>query len=241
MLNGFATFPLSAKSIHPGELTKKNFSVEKNSLLVTLSYHHLLESSIMLRIQTAIAAVALSFAVAGETSAHEAEADEGRLCNPVHDKTDAALMTKNGRFVIHGGTEECPVPEPVVQAKAPTPEPEPAPEPVVIASISGDVAFDLNKSTLKPEFYPELNSIIATLNESPETKFEIVGHADSTGEADYNQGLSERRALAVADYFKKNGVSENRFTTSGRGEMDPVASNETKEGRAKNRRVDIQS
>lgn len=195
----------------------------------------------MLRIQTAIAAVALSFAVAGETSAHEAEADEGRLCNPVHDKTDAALITKNGRFVTHGGTSECPKPEPVVQARAPTPEPEPAPEPVVIASISGDVAFDLNKATLKSEFYPELNRIIATLNESPETKFEIVGHADSTGAADYNQGLSERRALAVADYFKQNGIPGDRFTTSGRGEMDPVASNETKEGRAKNRRVDIQS
>jgi OOP family OmpA-OmpF porin len=193
----------------------------------------------MLRIQTAIAAAALSFVVVGETSAHEAAADEGRLCNPVHDKTDAALMTKNGRFVTHGDTTECPKPEPVVEAKAPTPEPEP--EPVVIASISGDVAFDLNKATLKPEFYPELNSIIATLNESPETKFEIVGHADSTGEADYNQGLSERRASAVADYFKKNGIAESRFTTSGRGEMDPVASNETKEGRAKNRRVDIQS
>ncbi|MEM9439831.1 MAG: OmpA family protein [Pseudomonadota bacterium] len=195
----------------------------------------------MLRVQTAIAAFALSFAVAGPAVAHDAAADKGRLCNPVHDKTDAALMTKNGRFVTHGGTIECPQSEPVVQAKAPTPEPEPTPEPVVIASISGDVAFDLNKATLKSEFYPELNQIIATLNESPETKFEIVGHADSTGEADYNQGLSERRAAAVAEYFKQNGVSEDRFTTSGRGEMDPVASNETREGRAKNRRVDIQS
>ncbi len=110
----------------------------------------------------------------------------------------------------------------------------------MIASISGDVAFDLNKATLKPEFYPELNRIITTLNESPDTNFEIVGHADSTGAADYNQGLSERRAAAVADYFRANGVSPDRFTTSGRGETDPVASNETREGRAKNRRVDIQ-
>lgn len=195
----------------------------------------------MLRIPMTLAAAALSIAAIGQASAHEAAADEGRLCNPVHDSANAALLTKNGRFVVHGDTVDCPKPEPVVQAKAPTPEPAPSPEPVVIASISGDVAFDLNKSTLKPEFYPELNQIIATLNESPETKFEIVGHADSTGDADYNQGLSERRALAVADYMKRNGISEDRFTTSGRGEMDPVASNETKEGRAKNRRVDIQS
>lgn len=194
----------------------------------------------MLRISTTLAVAALTVVAVNQSGAHEAASDEGRLCNPVHDKTDSALQTRNGRFVLHGSTFDCPKPEPVVAAVAPTPEPAP-PEPVVIASISGDVAFDLNKSTLKPEFYPELNSIIATLNESPETKFEIVGHADSTGEADYNQGLSERRALAVADYLKRNGVASDRFTTSGRGEMDPVASNTTREGRAQNRRVDIQS
>jgi len=194
-----------------------------------------------LRISTTLAAVALAVAAISQTSAHEVASDKGRLCNPVHDKTASALMTKNGRFVTHGSTFDCPQPEPVVAAVAPAPAPPPPPEPVVIASISGDVAFDLNRATLKPEFYPELQRIISTLNESPETKFEIVGHADSTGEADYNQGLSERRALAVADYFKRNGVAPDRFTTSGRGEMDPVASNTTRDGRAKNRRVDIQS
>jgi len=194
-----------------------------------------------LRIRTTLAAVALTVASIGTASAHEAAADEGRLCNPVHDKTASALMTKGGRFVVHGSTFDCPKPEPVVAAVAPAPEPQPAPEPVVIVSISGDVAFDLNKATLKPDFQFELDKIIATLNESPETKFEIVGHADSTGAADYNQGLSERRAAAVADYFRRNGITPDRFTTSGRGEMDPVASNETREGRARNRRVDIQS
>ena len=193
------------------------------------------------RIPMTLAAVALTFVAIDQASAHDVAADDGRLCNPVHDKTDAALLTKNGRFVTHGDTFDCPKPEPVVEAVAPAPEPEPAPEPTVIASISGDVAFDLNKATLKPEFYSELDRIISTLNESPETKFEIVGHADSTGEADYNQGLSERRASAVAEYFARNGISADRFTTSGRGEMDPIASNKTREGRAKNRRVDIQS
>ena len=195
----------------------------------------------MLRISTTLAAAALTVATIGHAIGHEAASDEGRLCNPVHDNDASALITSNGRFVTHGDTFDCPKPEPVVQAAAPAPEPTPPPEPVVIASISGDVAFDLNKATLKPEFHFELDKIIATLNESPETRFEIVGHADSTGEADYNQGLSERRAKAVADYFGRNGVSPSRFTTSGRGEMDPVASNKTREGRAKNRRVDIQS
>jgi len=195
----------------------------------------------MLRIPTTLAAVALVAVAIGQADAHDVATDEGRLCNPVHDDSKSALITSNGRFVTHGSTFDCPKPEPVVQAAAPAPEPTPPPEPVVIASISGDVAFDLNKATLKPEFQHELNQIIATLNESPETRFEIVGHADSTGAADYNQDLSERRAKAVADYFMRNGVAHGRFTTSGKGEMDPVASNETREGRAKNRRVDIQS
>ena len=194
-----------------------------------------------LTMPTTLAAAALTLVAVGEATAHDAAADEGRLCNAVQDRGITPLMTKGGRFVIHGGTFDCPQPEPEpVLAKA-EPAPVPAPEPVVIASISGDVAFDLNKATLKPDFYPELDRIVATLNESPETRFEIVGHADSTGEADYNQGLSERRAAAVADYFTRQGVDSSRFTTSGRGEMDPIASNETKAGRAQNRRVDIQS
>ena len=190
---------------------------------------------------TALAAVALTFVAMGDLAAHEAAADEGRLCNPVHDKSTSPLMTGNDRFVIHSGTNACPQPEPVVTAVAPAPEPTPAPEPVVIASISSDVAFDLNKADLKPTFHARLDQIINTLKESPETKFEVIGHADNTGEADYNQGLSERRAAAVADYLIKGGISPSRFTTSGRGEMDPVASNKTREGRAKNRRVDLQS
>lgn len=197
----------------------------------------------MLRFPTALAAVALTFVTVGDVAAHDAAADEGRLCNPVHDKSTSPLMTGDDRFVIHGGTNACPQPEPepVIAAVAPAPEPTPAPEPVVIASISSDVAFDLNKADLKPSFYARLDQIIMTLKESPETKFEIIGHADNTGEADYNQGLSERRAASVADYLTRGGISPSRFTTSGRGEMDPVAPNKTREGRAKNRRVDLQS
>ncbi len=194
----------------------------------------------MLKVSTTFAVGALIVVAIGHAGAHEVATDDGRLCNPVHDRTTSALKTSNGRFVTHGDTFDCPKAEPVVQAVAPAPAPTPPPEPVVIASISGDVAFDLNKATLKPEFRWELDQIIATLNESPETKFEIVGHADSTGDAGYNQGLSERRAKAVADYFAQNGIDSGRFTSSGRGEMDPVAPNETREGRAKNRRVDIQ-
>ncbi len=194
-----------------------------------------------LKYPTTLAAVALTFVAIGQAAAHDVAGDEGRLCNSVHDRGKAPLMTRNGRFVVHHGTVECPQPEPVVAAVAPTPEPAPAPKAQVIASISSDVAFDLNKAELKRSFYPRLDKIIATLNESPETRFEIIGHADSTGAADYNQDLSERRAAAVADYLIKGGIAPSRFTTSGRGEMDPIASNDTKEGRARNRRVDLKS
>ncbi len=195
----------------------------------------------MLRYPSAFVAVAATLTVAGAVIAHQAEPDEGRLCNPVHDGDSSPLISGTNRFVIHGATTSCPKPEPVVEAKAPATEPAPEPEPVVIASIASDVAFDLNKANLKPSFYSRLNEIIQTLKESPETRFEVIGHADNTGEADYNQGLSERRAGAVADYLIKNGIAPNRFTTSGRGEMDPVADNRTREGRAKNRRVDLKS
>ena len=198
----------------------------------------------MSRYPFVLAAAALTFAVAGDLRAHDAGPDEGRLCNPVHNSAASPLMTGNERFVIHAGTEACPKPEePVVAAVAPAPEPEPVapPKPVVIASISSDVAFDLNKADLKPEAHAELDRIVKVLKDSPETRFEIIGHADNTGEADYNQGLSERRAQAVALYLVRGGISPKRFETSGRGEMDPIASNKTREGRAKNRRVDLQS
>lgn len=195
----------------------------------------------MLRYPSALAAVALTFAVAGDATAHQAAADAGRLCNPVQDGDASPLVSGDNRFILHGGTDECPKPEPVIEAVAPAKEPVPAPEPMVIASISSDVAFDLNKADLKPSFYPRLDEVIRTLKDSPETKFEVIGHADNTGEADYNQGLSERRAAAVADYLIKGGISPSRFTTSGRGEMDPITTNKTREGRAKNRRVDLQS
>jgi OOP family OmpA-OmpF porin len=181
----------------------------------------------------------LGLVIGVKVLAHDAPADEGRVCNPVTDSDALPVVTSDGRYVQHGGTEACPEPEPVVEA--PEPEPEPAPEPVVIASISSDVAFDLNSDMLTPAASAELDRIVGVLQESPETEFEVVGHADSTGEADYNQDLSERRAQAVADYLERGGVAKDRFTVSGRGETDPVASNETREGRAQNRRVELVS
>lgn len=73
----------------------------------------------------------------------------------------------------------------------------------------------------------------------PNSNVQIIGHTDSDGDATYNQGLSERRANAVADILQANGVSYNRIRTIGQGENNPVASNLTPEGKSQNRRVEI--
>lgn len=109
-------------------------------------------------------------------------------------------------------------------------------------TISGDGLFDFDKATIRPDLAAKLDQIVA---ESPElkskgyTKVDIVGHTDSVGSEAYNQSLSERRAESTADYLVSKGIPRNVITTSGMGESQPVATNETAEGRQLNRRVEI--
>lgn len=77
------------------------------------------------------------------------------------------------------------------------------------------------------------------MNENREKKVDLEGHADWTGTEQYNQGLSERRAASVQNYLVKKGIDESRITTRGFGETKPIADNKTREGRAKNRRVEV--
>ena len=81
--------------------------------------------------------------------------------------------------------------------------------------------------------------LAAILKEYPETNVVVAGHTDSVGKDEYNLGLSQRRAQAVTNYFKSKGLAANRFTTKWYGEKNPVASNDTPDGRAKNRRVNV--
>ncbi|MFO7553906.1 MAG: OmpA family protein [Desulfobacterales bacterium] len=101
------------------------------------------------------------------------------------------------------------------------------------------VLFDLNKADLKPEAYPMLNEAILILKKNPDLKVEIDGHTDSTGTAAYNMTLSERRGNTVMKYFVDKGVEAERLIVKGFGLTKPAASNDTKEGRAKNRRVEL--
>ncbi len=102
-----------------------------------------------------------------------------------------------------------------------------------------NIFFDLDKATLRPESTAELNRLIKLMNDVPTLKIELGGHTDSQGSKTYNQSLSERRAQAVVDYLTKNGISADRLVSKGYGEDEPVATNETKEGRQQNRRTEF--
>ena len=102
-----------------------------------------------------------------------------------------------------------------------------------------DVTFDTGRATIKAEYRSILDDMALILNEYGDTSITVVGHADSTGDAAANQRLSEGRARAVSAYLQRQSVSEDRLTSSGAGESQPVASNETPEGRQQNRRVEI--
>ncbi len=104
---------------------------------------------------------------------------------------------------------------------------------------AAQVLFDSGKSTIKDESTKVLNDIIAILKEYPTAKFTVEGHTDSAGSAKLNQRLSDSRANAVKNFLVENGVDQFRLSAVGYGEDKPIASNNTRAGRAKNRRVEI--
>ena len=123
-------------------------------------------------------------------------------------------------------------------APAPTPAPPPAPAPITI-DLNG-VNFDFDKSTLRPDALAILGEATEILKRYPDLRVEVAGHTDSVGTAAYNQGLSERRAKAVYDYLTSNGIDSSRLAGPvGYGLTRPIDTNETKEGRARNRRTEL--
>ena len=102
------------------------------------------------------------------------------------------------------------------------------------------IQFDFDKSNIKPEFQPILDEAVSTLKAKPEIKVVIAGHTDSVGTAQYNMVLSNQRAKAVHNYFVSKGIATGRLQTVGHGLDDPIASNATADGRAMNRRVELQ-
>ncbi len=109
----------------------------------------------------------------------------------------------------------------------------------IVVSMASDITFGFNRADVRYEFIPNIRSIARTISGHPSMVIDVVGHADAVGSDYYNQELSERRARAVGAELMDFGVPYDHVITSGRGEWDPIASNSTEWGRARNRRVEI--
>lgn len=168
-------------------------------------------------------------------------------------KSGSGECLRSAQFTAALATEECdpdlipkkaePTPPPVVQP-APTPAPAPTPMPAPVmetrkVTLEADTYFDFGKSTLKPAGKSRIDAEVAKLNGKTLNGAVAIGHTDSIGTDAYNQKLSEQRAKAVKDYMVSKGVPADKITIKGMGEKQPIASNKTKGGRAKNRRVEI--
>jgi OOP family OmpA-OmpF porin len=138
----------------------------------------------------------------------------------------------------------CEPPPPPAAKPAPPPPPpaaKPAPKPVTEkVTFAADVFFDFDKAVLKPEGKAKLDDLVSKMAGINLEVIIAVGHTDSDGGDAFNQRLSVRRAESVKNYLATKGVEKNRIYTEGKGEKQPVADNKTREGKAKNRRVEVE-
>jgi outer membrane protein OmpA-like peptidoglycan-associated protein len=116
---------------------------------------------------------------------------------------------------------------------------EKLPQNVLMVTMTAQTSFDVNSAQIKPGFYSTLDKIARIVNKYGKTHLTLVGYTDSTGSANYNKQLSERRAGSVLAYLQNQGVIPQRLSAYGMGEEKPRASNATEAGRAQNRRVEI--
>ena len=106
-------------------------------------------------------------------------------------------------------------------------------------TFSSGIMFDVERAVLKNQYTGELSELSTILNKYEDTNILLEGHTDSTGSEEFNLDLSKKRAQSVANYLSTQKVNPTRFTIMGYGESQPIASNETEEGRAQNRRVEV--
>jgi len=148
------------------------------------------------------------------------------------DESETDLLALAGLSFYLGKVDPDPVAEP-----APEPTPEPAPV-AKVASIKLKVNFDFDKTVVKEQYFSDLQELANFLKRFSDLHVDVEGHTDSVGTDAYNQDLSQRRAQAVVDVLvNEYGISAGRLQPKGYGESQPVASNDSKEGRAENRRV----
>jgi outer membrane protein OmpA-like peptidoglycan-associated protein len=109
----------------------------------------------------------------------------------------------------------------------------------IIVKFDSGILFDFDKTEVKAEARKNVQNLVASLNNNPDTEILVIGHTDNKGTDQYNQGLSERRAAAIRDYAVSQGLARNRVKISGKSFHEPIADNDTEAGRAQNRRVEI--
>jgi OOP family OmpA-OmpF porin len=176
----------------------------------------------------------------------------------LQDGSGNAVKDGSGACVVTSGQvlPECagPKPPPPAEPAKPAPPAPPAPPPAKPAEpakpapqsvresvvIQADALFDFDKSVLRPDGKKAIDDALAKIQGTDLEMVIATGHTDSIGTDQYNQRLSERRAEAVKQYLVSKGIPASKVTTIGKGETQPVATNKTKEGRQKNRRVDIE-
>jgi outer membrane protein OmpA-like peptidoglycan-associated protein len=110
----------------------------------------------------------------------------------------------------------------------------------IVLNMPSNITFETDQSEVKSEFYQVLNSVALVLKKYDKTLIDVEGHTDSDGSDSYNEELSENRAQSVAQYLAGRSIDDRRFAVSGFGEREPVASNASAEGKAQNRRVEIE-
>lgn len=109
----------------------------------------------------------------------------------------------------------------------------------IVINFKEKVLFAFNSDDLGSNAQGNLDKLVTILNKYPDTDIQVIGHTDSKGTDKYNQGLSQRRANSVLSYLRSHNINTNRLAAKGMGESDPVASNDTEDGRAQNRRVEF--
>jgi OOP family OmpA-OmpF porin len=199
------------------------------------------------RVAIAIAAVALA-TIAGAQEVHNWKSSAGDVWkNSVGQCWRDSSWTPATAAVGCDGAIVAPPPAPApapvaAPAPAPKPAPAPAPAPAVASKVTyaADAFFDFDKAVLKPEGKAKLDDLVGKVKGINLEVIIAVGHTDSVGTDAYNQKLSIKRSEAVKAYLVSKGIEKSRVYTEGKGEKQPVADNKTKEGRSKNRRVEIE-
>jgi OOP family OmpA-OmpF porin len=155
-------------------------------------------------------------------------------------KNSTGLCWRNANWTPATAAKDCDGAVAAPAASAPAAAPAPQAPAASKVTYAADAFFDFDKSVLKPAGKAKLDDLVGKVKGINLEVIIAVGHTDSVGSDAYNQKLSVRRAESVKAYLVSKGIEKNRIYTEGKGEKQPVADNKTKEGRAKNRRVEIE-